>query len=486
MVFSSVTFLFLFLPLTLVTYFLTPVRYKNWLLLCASLVFYAWGEVAFVFIMMASIVFNWAFGLWMDAAQRKKGGVSTRAVLICSLVFNLGLLVFFKYFNFIMENANSVASLFGGSPVHWNAIPLPLGISFFTFHSMSYIFDVYREKSKVQRNLANIALYIALFPQLIAGPIIRYHDIARQLVQRRVNRAGFVAGIRRFILGLSKKVLIANSMGAIADKIFSVPASDMAFSIAWLGVISYSLQIYYDFSGYSDMAIGLGKMFGFEFRENFMFPYISRSVREFWTRWHISLSTWFRDYLYIPMGGNRYGEGKTYVNLLTVFVLCGLWHGASWTFLAWGIWHGLFLVLERTAFGRVLKGSWGWIQHSYTILVVVLGWILFRADNMNMVLSFLRNMIGAGQIASTAYPLGLYLNVETLLVLGIGILCSTKACIRMGMGKGYLPELGEVGTPSSSGIFGQITAYAGSMALFGLCVLSLASGTHNPFIYFRF
>ncbi|MBE0586337.1 MAG: MBOAT family protein, partial [Desulfofustis sp.] len=330
MVFSSTIFLFVFLPLVLLSYMVAGRKFRNVILLAASLLFYAWGENVFVLLMLISIALNYCFGLLIDHSQQR--GWSGKIPLILALLTNLGLLGFFKYANFLIDNLNTILINLDFEPVEMQAVHLPIGISFFTFQALSYVIDLYRGQASVQKSPINVALYISLFPQLIAGPIVRYHDVAEQIVHRTTRFDDFTYGIRRFIIGLGKKVLVANVLGRTADYMFSLPADSIPAGLAWLGAVSYTLQIYYDFSGYSDMAIGLGRMFGFRFLENFNYPYAAQSIREFWRRWHISLSSWFRDYLYISLGGNRHGATRTYVNLMIVFFLCGLWHGASWTF----------------------------------------------------------------------------------------------------------------------------------------------------------
>ncbi len=328
MVFSSLVFLFVFLPLIICLYYLSKDKYKNYLLLVASLFFYAWGEPTYIVIMILSIIANFIFGRQVSIENKYR-----KIWLTTSVIFNIGMLGVFKYTGFFIDNLNNIFNLNIMNP----QIALPLGISFFTFQAMSYVIDVYRHDAKVQNNIFNMALYISLFPQLVAGPIVRYQTIADQIIEREHNLLKFEKGIGRFILGLSKKVILANSLGLLADSVFSTNINDIAILSSWLGIISYSLQIFFDFSGYSDMAIGLGQMFGFEFLENFNYPYISKSASEFWRRWHISLGSWFRDYVYIPLGGSRKGKVRTYINLFIVWFLTGFWHGASWTFIAWGL-----------------------------------------------------------------------------------------------------------------------------------------------------
>ncbi len=354
MVFASPVFLFVFLPLTLLGYFAVPSKFRNVFLLLASLFFYAWGETIYVLIMLASIALNYFFGILIEQGMQAPTGGRGRLALAAGITVNLLLLVYFKYANFLADNLNVSLARLSLPEIALGPVHLPIGISFFTFHAISYLVDIYRRQCTAQRTFVQCALYIALFPQLIAGPILRYRDMASQLISRTVTAAGFSAGIQRFVFGLAKKLILANPLGELADKVFAIPSGDLTAGPAWLGIICYGLQIYLDFSAYSDMAIGLGRMFGFHIMENFDYPYISLSIREFWRRWHISLSTWFRDYLYIPMGGNRGAAWRTYLNLTTVFLLCGLWHGASWNFVIWGLLHGVYLVLERVGFGRSL------------------------------------------------------------------------------------------------------------------------------------
>ena len=392
MLFSSTLFLFLFLPLTLVAYLVVGRRLRNVLLLLASLFFYLWGENIYVLVMLSSITMNYIFGLLID--RNIKRGDSGKLPMVLGVVANLGLLIFFKYTNFIVDNVNILLGTMGVAAINIEPIHLPIGISFFTFQAMSYIIDVYRKDSNVQKNPINLGLYIALFPQLIAGPIVRYHDIADQINRRKTRLLDVAAGSERFIFGLGKKVLIANPLALVADQIFALPVDQLSTGAAWIGVICYTLQIYFDFSGYSDMAIGLGRMFGFRFLENFNYPYISRSIREFWRRWHISLSSWFRDYLYIPMGGNRLGEKRTRRNLLIVFLLVGLWHGASWSFIVWGLIHGLFLIFERSRPGRFIEKMPTPLQLVYTLLVVMNAWVFFRVEKLSDALDYLAVMYG--------------------------------------------------------------------------------------------
>jgi alginate O-acetyltransferase complex protein AlgI len=485
MVFSSTIFLFLFLPLTLLVYLLVGRSVRNLILLAASLAFYAWGENIFVLLMLGSILVNYVFGLLIDRAQ-KRGGTG-RGALVCAVAANLGLLGFFKYANFIVDNLNTVLAALQLEPVTLQEVHLPIGISFFTFQALSYVIDLYRRDAQVQKNPINIALYISLFPQLIAGPIVRYHDIATQIALRTTSFADFGYGVRRFIIGLGKKVLLANVLGRAADYIFSLPPDRIPVTLAWLGAISYTLQIYYDFSGYSDMAIGLGRMFGFRFLENFNYPYISRSIREFWRRWHISLSSWFRDYLYFPLGGSRQGAARTYMNLVVVFFLCGLWHGASWTFVGWGLYHGIFLVLERVRPGRFLLDLMpAFVRHLYVLLVVIVGWVFFRAETMEYALGYLGAMVDFSTPPLYNSQIFLNLNTEFYLVLIIAIIGSAPVFPRLEKWvDAWVPA-----APSGSGRAACTVVSGAGICFFTFVFLysvaSIMGGAYNPFLYFRF
>src|SRR5262249_27762906 len=414
--FSSTVFLFLFLPLMLGLYFVVPRPLRNFLLLLASLFFYVWGEKLYIFVLIASIVLNYSMGLLID---RMKGRYAAGLAIGLAVFVNLGLLGAFKYANFVADNLNHLLVRLHLPLVHLDPVHLPLGISFFTFHALSYVIDVYRREVPALKNPINFALYISFFPQSIAGPIVRYNDVASQLTDRVVTLEGFAQGIRRFIIGLAKKMIIANTLAFPADAIFNLPTSELTWRLSWLGIICYTFQIYFDFSGYSDMAIGLAKMFGFQFKENFNYPYIAASVTDFWRRWHISLSTWYRDYLYIPLGGNRHGKARLYFNLVTVFFLCGLWHGASWTFILWGLFHGTFLVLERMGLGQLLEKAWAPVRHLYALLVVMVGWVLFKATTFSQALAYLGAMVGLGKGLGYKYKPGIYLNAQVTGVLVI-------------------------------------------------------------------
>src|SRR5690349_9030427 len=399
--------------------------------------------------------------------------------LAAAVAGNLAALAIFKYANFAVANVDAIAPVFGLSPVALRAIPLPLGISFFTFHAISYVVDVYKRTANAQRSVREFALYILLFPQLIAGPIIRYRDIAAQLVARDANVSEFAYGVRRFVLGLGKKLLIANTLGATADAIFALPTDQLTTPVAWLGIVCYTLQIYFDFSGYSDMAIGLMRMFGFRILENFNYPYVATSIREFWRRWHISLSNWFRDYLYVPLGGNRLGTARSYANLVIVFVLCGLWHGASWTFVLWGTWHGLFLVVERGAFARVLERQ-RIVAHVYTLAVVACAWVLFRCDTVTHAIDYYAALAGLSDADPMLHPLARYadgLLMTTLLV---------AVVFAMPIGRRVSYWLDDAMERSRKAIVAMTAEGAWLVLVFVASAATLAAGTYNPFIYFRF
>ena len=480
MVFSSITFLFFFLPTTLALYSIAG-RNRNLLLLLVSLFFYSWGEGIYLLVMLLSILLNYVSGL-LIARFRDQQRIS-RVALAGSLAINFSLLAFFKYANFITDNLSILLNAVHLPGMTLNPVHLPIGISFFTFQATSYLIDVYREKVEPQQNLVNLSLYIALFPQLIAGPIVRYTDIARELTVRKVSREDLAEGIQRFIFGLSKKVLLANPMAFTADKMFALPAAELSPGLAWLGAICYTFQIYFDFSGYSDMAIGLGRMFGFRFLENFNYPYISKSIQEFWQRWHISLSSWFRDYLYIPLGGNRRGPLRTYLNLVTVFLLCGLWHGASWTFIGWGIYHGFFLVLERTVIGKGLQLIWAPLRHLLTLVIIIVGWVLFRSDTINDAMTYISIMFNPGSGTNWQIVL-MYLNPKILFELAMAVLFSLPVF-------SVIEEIKHVLMSRDKNSFGvetviQLFRLLTFALLSYFTVITLSASVYNPFIYFRF
>ena len=464
MVFSSMVFLCIFLPVVFLLHLLLPgIRAKNGMLLLASLAFYAYGEPVYVILMIAS-----AFVNYLSALLIEKNPAGKKAVMAVNVILNLGVLVLFKYTGFLAESVNTIF----GTAIPVPSIRLPIGISFFTFQAMSYVIDVYRGVTGAQKNFGKVLLYISFFPQLIAGPIVKYHDIAQEIENRTQTVDGVTDGIRRFVVGLSKKVLISNTVGLVADTLFAADVSGLNATAAWIGAVSYMLQIYFDFSGYSDMAIGLGEMFGFHFKENFNYPYISGSIREFWRRWHMSLSGWFQEYLYIPLGGSRKGKIRTVINKFIVFLCTGIWHGANVTFLFWGLYHGCFLMLEeivpaiREQGGKVKS----FFQHVYTLLVVLIGFVFFRADSMHQGAAWIKTMFTGFGSNTAAMSLALEQLTPLYLVtaaVGIVACCPVKMLVKKGRA------------------YEAVTA-AGSLALLLLCMLSLASGTYNPFIYFRF
>jgi alginate O-acetyltransferase complex protein AlgI len=477
MVFASPIFLFLFLPLTLAAYFAVPRGGRNGVLLVASLVFYAWGEAPYLALVIGSVLFNFVVG---GAVGRAAAPASRKRWLAVGVAGNLTALAIFKYANFAVANVNALAPVLAITPLAVAAIPLPLGISFFTFHAISYVVDVYKRNAQAERNLPRFALYILLFPQLIAGPIIRWRDIASQLPDRPRRTADFAYGVRRFVLGLGKKVLIANTLGRTADQIFALPASDLTTPLAWLGLACYTLQIYFDFSGYSDMAIGLMRMFGFRILENFNYPYVARSIREFWRRWHISLSNWFRDYLYVPLGGNQRGERRAYANLVIVFLLCGLWHGASWPFVLWGAWHGVFLVMERMGLDRLLRRM-GPLAHAYALLAVMGGWVLFRCETLPQAVDYYAALLGRAAGDATIHPLAEFLDPHVLFTLVLAVVFATPLARRIGR---WRDTMGAAAGAAGNAVVALDVAWLATV--FVVASAFLAAGTYNPFIYFRF
>jgi len=490
--FSSTLFLFAFLPLVLALYRAFGQRAKNSVLLQASLLFYAWGEAWLVGLMLGSILANYGLGLWVERA-RERGSV--RLPLVVAVAFNLGLLFVFKYADWLWASLGSLMGIalqpLGGTLVssEWgrNALlsstqelRLPLGISFFTFQALSYVVDIARRDVAAQRSLRDFALYITFFPQLIAGPIVRYVDVAAQIMSRTESVPLFASGVRRFVVGLGKKVLIANTVGALATQVFSAPSEQVTAPVAWLAILAYTLQIYFDFSGYSDMAIGLGRMFGFRFIENFDYPYISRSVTEFWRRWHISLSTWFRDYLYIPMGGGRVSPLRVYFNLVTVFVLCGMWHGASWNYLLFGCFHGLMLVIERVGLAAQLERAPRVLRHAYVMFAVMIGWTFFSCEDFGLMRTWFAAMFGFADGRPELVYAALYLDPTRMLALiagAIGALPWTR----------YVSDvLARSAAPGRVSPWPALAADLSLGLIVCLCALELTAGTFNPFIYFRF
>ena len=468
MLFSSIVFLFTFLPAVMILYYLLPVRFRNVILLLASLVFYAWGEPVYLFLMLLSILFNYFSGL--DIARNLQDKRAAKRSLVFNLIINLAVLGFFKYEGFVLDTLNGIL------PVHisYHALPLPIGISFYTFQILSYIIDVYRGNVKVQTNLPNFALYVTMFPQLIAGPIVQYADVDEQLASREVSWTKFGEGSMYFIRGLAKKVLLANTSGMIFTEVSGLAKGNIAVMTAWLGAFAYMFQIYFDFSGYSDMAIGLGKMLGFEFNMNFNDPYVSKSITEFWRRWHMSLSSWCRDYVYIPLGGNRVSKIKHIRNLLIVWFLTGLWHGAAWNFVAWGLYYGVILIIEKYLLSPVLDRLPDVVRHIYSIVLVVIGWVLFFSSSFGQAADYIRVMFGAGA-HGFADRESMYLLTSNLILWLILIFGSTPLVH-------FRYEHMLRSKKWNTTIINSVV-YA---ALFIVCIAYLVTETYNPFLYFRF
>lgn len=471
MVFSSTVFLFLFLPFVLGLHFLLKKSLRNPFILICSLFFYAWGENILVLLMIISICINYIFGILISISQANSRESMPKWALTIGVTLNLLILIYYKYINFILENLMDIGIKID---VDVSTVALPIGVSFFTFQNISYLVDVYRKEVDSQKNLVHLGLYISLFPQLIAGPIVRYIDIFQEIKNRTITKELFSSGVTKFIGGLAKKVLIANTAGLIADKAFNISPTELSTPVAWLAILCYTMQIYFDFSGYSDMAIGLGRMLGFRFKENFNYPYISQSIQEFWRRWHISLSTWFRDYLYIPLGGNRKGKYWTYINLVIVFFITGLWHGASWNYVIWGLYHGLFIILERTGIISFPGKLW-FLKRFYLLLVVIIGWVFFRIEDLNLALLFIKKLFSFSS-GSNNYPL-MYLDRYTYFVLLAGILFSTPI-------KQFVSN--KVTSLIHNDILRATVKYSAYLILFVFTILELAQTTFNPFIYFRF
>ncbi len=483
MVFSSPTFLLGFLPVTLLFYYFSPKRIKNITLLLFSLLFYAWGEVFYLGVIIVSIISNYFFGILICNAQKEFDGKKRPQLYVTiGIIVNIALLASFKYANFIADNVNVFLSLGGIPTLHLEPVHLPLGISFFTFQAISYIVDVYRKEIPAQRNFFNLALYISLFPQLVAGPIVRYRDVSQQIISRSHSLALFTSGVQRFTFGLAKKMLIANPLGEVADSVFSLSGNNLTLLLAWIGIFAYTLQIYFDFSGYSDMAIGLGRMFGLRFLENFSYPYISTSLQEFWRRWHISLSTWFKDYVYIPMGGNRVSTIRVYTNLLIVFILTGFWHGASWNFLIWGLFHGAFLASEHAGLSSILSRIWKPIQHTYLLTIVVIGWVFFRADTLSLAVDYILAMFDNHNWHTTSYQFAQVLSYEAIYAFAIGILLSTP--VYPLMKKSLISISGK--SSAKTFLLIEFPRLAIISSLLFVSISKISSSSYNPFIYFRF
>lgn len=469
MVFSSLVFLFAFLPAVLLSYYISPKKIRNCVLLIASLLFYSWGEPVYILIMVFATVFDYVNGILIQNAREKGQQKRAKMILVLSLVVNLGVLLLFKYSGFFVENINAVFSS-GIKPL---GLVLPIGISFYTFQTMSYTIDVYRGDVKAQRNVIDYSAFVTMFPQLVAGPIVRYKDISEQLSHRTETTAFFSDGVRRFIKGLFKKVMLANNIGALWTQISSGAIDELPAMTAWLGALAFTFQIYFDFSGYSDMAIGLGMMFGFKFPENFNHPYRAKSISEFWRRWHISLGSWFRDYVYFPLGGSRRGTLKTVRNLLVVWGLTGFWHGASWNFLLWGMLFGVLLVIEKTFLLRRLEKLPAIARHFYTMFFVILSWVIFAFDDIRDVGRYLKAMFGANA-AETLNSATLYLAAGNAVLL--------IACAILSIGVPYKKKLDSQRMGKAFSVI-QMAALA---VMFFISVTFLIGGTYNPFLYFRF
>lgn len=478
MLFSSATFLFIFLPVILAVYFLCPKKGRNIVLLVGSLVFYAWGEPRFLPVMLATILVNYCLALLCAFCREQGKHAAAKAAVIGSIVFSIGMLAFFKYSNFFLSNLNGTIGAFAGFSIPLLEVTLPLGISFYTFQTLSYTIDVYRGDVKPQKNLPHLATYVCLFPQLIAGPIVRYQTIEHELKYRKENVHDFSHGVRRFVIGLGKKVLLANTAGSVFSMIGEMTDYQITVGLTWMSAIAYSFQIYFDFSGYSDMAIGLGEMFGFHFLENFHYPYTSKSITEFWRRWHMSLSSWFRDYVYIPLGGNRKGNMRTFLNLFIVWLLTGFWHGAAWNFILWGFYFYIILMIEKIGFKSKLSKAPAWLQHIYALFFINLSWVIFSYEDIQSLGTVLKRMFGFGGIPvwnsqTTYYVLSYFLFFLIM-----------AACATSGPNKliGWLRQH----TPMRrAGVLAATEAIGILLVLF-LVTASLASDAFNPFLYFRF
>ncbi len=467
MVFSSLTFLYFFLPIVLALYFAVPKKSKNIILFISGFVFYAWGEPFYIIIMIISTIIDYTAGRFIDKFDNRE---KLRTVfLLVSVIMNLSLLAVFKYSSFFITNINF---LFGTSFTD-PKLPLPIGISFYTFQSMSYTIDLYMRNIKVQKNIINFTSYVTLFPQLVAGPIVRYEDVANEIDHRTITTSKIAEGIGIFVKGLGKKVILANNIGLVWAQVKAMGYDNISVATAWIGILAFTFQIYYDFSGYSDMAIGLGKMFGFNFPQNFNYPYVSKSISEFWRRWHITLGSWFRSYVYIPLGGNRKGLPRTLINLLIVWALTGFWHGASWNFLFWGLYFGILIIIERLGWGKVLAKLPAIVSRLYTFILVVIGWVFFEIDGMKPAFNYLKAMFGSnGVLIDTTAK---YLIGTSLLIFVICIIASTEII------KKIYAKLNSMD--------GNVVQYA--MPVFQLIIMListafLVNATYNPFIYFRF
>jgi alginate O-acetyltransferase complex protein AlgI len=481
MVFSSLVFLCGFLPLVLIIYCLCPGKFRNFFLFVASLFFYAWGEPGYIIIMLFSTVFDFCNGIVMERMDQNGSPEKRKWILFLSVFINIGILCFFKYTGFVLENVEQIT----GISISFSGPALPIGISFYTFQTLSYTIDVYRRKVSVQHNLIDFGMYVCLFPQLIAGPIVRYSEIEKEIAERSTDWGQAAAGLYRFILGLSKKVILANQIGVLWDYISGLNKADMSMSLAWLGALAYTFQIYFDFSGYSDMAIGLGQLLGFHFPENFRHPYMSQSITEFWRRWHITLGSWFREYIYIPLGGNRKGLIRQIFNLLVVWFLTGLWHGAGWNFILWGLYFFVLLLAEKLFLLEEMKHWYRALRHLYTMFFLVVGWAIFACDDIGTMLSYLGAMFGQG--VSTGNEIALYEWTSYgffLVLLFVGSLdVPARAAAKIAEGIGNINvSLWKMSSRTTEGIL----KFCIGAILLGMCFAFLVSGSYNPFLYFRF
>ena len=467
MVFSSITFLFAFLPIVLLVYYISPRFIKNFVLMLFSLLFYAWGEPKYVFVMIASILVGYIGGIMVDKFMCKDNVKMAKLAVVMSVIINLGVLFFFKYFDFFADTINNIPSI----NIKTLGLELPIGISFYTFQILSYTVDVYRDKAKCQKNIINLAAYITLFPQLIAGPIVRYETVAEQLDVRKESIDDFGEGVRRFIVGLGKKVLIANMAGEIVDSISKLSVNDNTVALAWISAIAFSIQIYFDFSGYSDMAIGLGRMFGFKFLENFDYPYISKSITEFWRRWHISLSSWFRDYVYIPLGGNRCSKPRWVFNMFVVWALTGLWHGAAWNFVLWGLYFFFVLVIEKLLIGKWIEKIYV-VRRVYALLLILIGWVIFNCSSVEHIMTYLKTMFTGYE----AIDLMIFRDMNASYVipyLVVGLIA---------VGPWFKKLFDWMNRHFITGIMYDLFC----LGVLAICVVMLINNSYNPFIYFRF
>lgn len=479
MLFSSTTFLFVFLPVILAVYFLCPKKGRDLVLLLGSLLFYAWEEPKYSLVMVATILVNYILAMVCASCKEQGKEKGAKAAVIGTIVFSIGMLAFFKYSNFFLSNLNGSLGKWTGFSIPLLNIALPLGISFYTFQTLSYTIDVYLGKVKVQKNILNLATYVCLFPQLIAGPIVRYATVERELQERKESFSQFGTGVRRFVTGLGKKVLLANTAGFIFESIGNMGDSQISVALYWMASIAYTFQIYFDFSGYSDMAIGLGRMFGFRFLENFKYPYISRSITEFWRRWHISLSSWFRDYIYIPLGGSRKGKKRTYLNLFVVWLLTGFWHGAAWNFILWGLYFFVLLTIEKIGFGKILERAPKWVGRIYALFFINLSWVIFSHDTLKELGTVVTRMFGFGGITiwnstSTYYLLSYFILFLIMAVAATPFPRKLALLLRR-----KLPNA------RRDVVYGIVEAI-GLVFVLLLATGSLASDAYNPFLYFRF